>query len=647
MCGIAGIICLTKEKKILAPNIHRMAMEMKRRGPDDEGYLMVRLDKMELQSFIGNDTPKQSKEFKSKNQKHIKEAYTTKFNLAFGHRRLKILDLTFRGHQPMSSSDGRHWILFNGEVYNYKEIKKELGRFGHTFISNTDTEVVLHAYKEWGEDCLKRFNGMFAIVIYDHYQQEIFLARDRIGIKPLYYIHEGGLFIFASDIKTIIASGFYKPEVNWEGLWHNLSFFITPRPMTIFKNVYSIPQAHWLKIHIPTNRFILQQYWHIPINSQKKNITEQEALEQLDGHLKRSIQYRLEADVKVGTFMSGGIDSTTISAIASTLHPGINAFTLAFDQFVPEYAELDQAIATARMHPMNHIVDIVKPQNILADINDMVLGYEEPFCSLAPNYLISKYIAKYGIVVVLNGLGGDELFAGYSHYRNVNNWKWKKFIALFLPQGFHHAYRYRQLKSIDNYYVYQYSIFLEQDKKKLFLKDYGFDSLNILKKMYPPPSSDFSDDIEALSYYDLMSYIGNHHVYRIDQFTMRFSLEGRFPFLDHQLIEWSFQIPSHFKIKKNHPQFQKYILRTLAKKYIAPKCLKMPKRGFGLPVGRWMKKELKEFTENSLKNLKKREIFNNNEIDNLYHIFKQNPPQLYKKIWHLVMTELWFQLFID
>jgi asparagine synthase (glutamine-hydrolysing) len=647
MCGIAGIINLNGEKSLLVPPIQRMAKQMRRRGPDDEGYLLVDLENRCVYPFYGDDTPLAEAGANAAGMKHIKDAYQMESHLAFGHRRLKILDLSFKGHQPMCSSDGQFWIVYNGEVYNFKEVRKELEKQGHTFSSDTDTEVVLAAYMQWGVDSIQRFNGMFAVVIFDHSRQEVFLARDRIGIKPLYYTHQKDCLIFASDIKTIIASGLYRPGVNWEGLWHNLSFSVTPRPMTVFRDVVALPQAHWMKINLTTQNIIQQRYWHIPTLSQQESMTEQEAIEQLEMHLKKSIQYRLVADVEVGTFMSGGIDSTTISAIASSLHPGINAFTLAFDKTVPEYDELDQAVETARMHPMHHVIEKVSPDEVLTDIHDMVLGYEEPICTLAPNYLICKCIAKHGIVVVLNGLGGDELFAGYSHYRTVDTWKWKKFAAVIFPQFLGRYSRYRQLKTIDNYYVDQYSNFKEQEKKKLFLKNNGFDTLTLPGKLYKSLTGSFTDDIEALSYFDIMSYIGNHHVYRIDQFTMWFSLEGRFPYLDHHLIELAFRIPSCYKIMKNHPRYQKYVLRRVAEKYIAPACLQMPKRGFGLPVGRWMQKELKELTETSLESLKKRDIFNNKRIDELYNTFKQGKPHLYKKVWHLVMVELWYQQFID
>lgn len=660
MCGIAGIIKLDNEKEQLVPHIHRMTERMRHRGPDDEGYLLVDLDKPEVSTFFGDDTPGGGKNLTAPGTAapgHIKDAYSSNSHLVFGHRRLKIIDLSYNGHQPMCDEKQRYWLIFNGEIYNYKEIRTRLEGHGHVFYSRTDTEVVLRAYIEWGETCLQYFNGMFAFAIYDRNKAEVFLARDRIGIKPLYYTRAQDRFIFASDIKTIIASGFYRPEVNWEGLWHNFSFNLAPRPMTAFHDVFALPQAHWLKIDLrrPVLSTTPQRYWRIPVGRQDPRMTEDDAVQLLEEHLSRSIKYRLEADVEVGTFMSGGIDSTTISAMAASSHEGINAFTLAFEEEVPEYDELEQAIETARMHPMRHIIMKVKPEEVMDHITEMVQGYEEPICILSPNYLISKCIAQHGITVVLNGLGGDELFAGYTHYLDLGAWKWKRLVANLSP-GFllkKRQLRYRDIKTVGNYYADQFSNFLEGEKARLFLNRDHFNTLNVIDRLYLPWEEDdpkhfpFSDEVEALSYYDLMAYIGNHHVYRIDQFTMNFSLEGRFPFLDHELIEMAFRIPTRLKIKKKHPQYQKYVLRKLAEKYIAPGCLQMPKKGFGLPTGRWMKNQLKEFTETCLSDLKKRDIFNNNEIDRWYEIFKNDTPLLYKKVWHLVMTELWLKEFID
>ena len=647
MCGIAGIVNLKGATGPLVPHIHSMTQCMRHRGPDDEGYLLIDSRKNWIRPYGGDDTPNHSG-VPGKQMPHIREAAGLSVEACFGHRRLRIIDLSFQGHQPMAALDDRFWIVFNGEIYNFLEIRRELEGIGHTLSSRSDTEVVLLSYIQWGEQCLDKFNGMFALALYDSHRRELFLARDRIGIKPLYYCMQPDRFIFASDIKTILASGLVRADVNMEGLWHNLSFSVTPRPMTAFNGIVALEQAHWMKLDLAEGSIRKARYWALPIGTEDRSMSEADAVDLLETELTRSIRYRLLADVEVGTFMSGGIDSTTVSAMASKLHPGINAFTLAYDASVSEYDELREAQETAALHNMRHIVETVTADSILDSVERMVWAYEEPFCTLAPNYVISRLVARHPITVILNGLGGDELFAGYSHYSDIQSWKRKRLAARlwmtllpvkrWAPES---ILRYHDIRTISHYYAHQFSNFNDIQKRRLYGGDKGFNSLRVIGQLYEPAEGEFSNAIEALSYFDIMSYIGNHHVYRIDQFTMQFSLEGRFPFLDHQLIEAAFRIPAAFKLRGN---VHKYVLREVARKYIAPSCLQMKKKGFGLPVGRWMNRELNDLTVGSLESLKKRGIFSSDAIDSFYHRFKDSD---YKKVWHLVMTELWLQTFID
>lgn len=652
MCGIAGIINFNNQKSILTPHLTQMASQMQKRGPDDEGFLLVDIENDLVEPFWGNDTPMESQieslRFNPKN--HIKESLNLKANVGFAHRRLTILDLSFNGHQPMCDDHGKFWIIFNGEIYNCREIAEELKELGYTFYGHSDTEILLYAYMEWKENCLKKLNGMFAFAIYDHNVREVFLARDRVGIKPFYYTIQNNQLIFASDIKTIIASGLYQPEICWEGLWHNLSLSIAPRPMTVFNGVSSLEHSHWMRVNVMSGKISKGQYWQIPVGTQDFTMSENQAAELLEHELTKSIKYRLIADVEVGTFMSGGIDSTLVSALASKSHNGIKTFTLGF-QDIPQIDELSQAQETAKMHRMEHIVKIVKAIDILDHLDEMVLGYEEPFSSLAPNYVISQLVWENKIKVVLNGLGGDELFAGYPWYSWLRLWKKVKyfdFILKLLPDSSDSKWlmlrKLSNAKKIDQFYASSHFTLNEDEKSRLFNVNRKFDTLNILRQLYQQTPKQFTDDIEALSYFDLMFYIGSHHVYRVDQFTMMFSLEARLPFLDHQLIEAAFKIPSKYKIRK---ESRKYILKRVAEKYIAPSCLKMKKIGFTLPVNYWMMNELRILTEDALSSLKKREIFNSTEIDHIYKKFINQKNVSYKKVWHLVMFELWLRKFID
>ncbi len=640
MCGIVGVI--SKKQSKISENILNANNQMKRRGPDDEGFVLFSANTVDI--CYGEDTD--LKNFKDKQTyyptKDIKSTVDNRYSVAFGHRRLSIVDLSSHGHQPMCDNDGNYWITFNGEVYNYKEIREELIDLGYKFVSDTDTEVILKAYLEWNTNCLQKFNGMFAFAIFNRQKNEIFIARDRIGIKPLYYTFQDDKFIFVSDIKTLIKSRLYKPEVDWEGIYHNFSFSMTPRPNTSFKDVYSLRQAHYMIIDTKTLKYEITEYWDIPTNIQNSYMTEEEAEELLEKELKKSIEYRLISDVDVGTFMSGGIDSTTISAMASKIHPNIKAFTLAFDKSMSKYDELEEAKKTAQMHNMEHIVSTLKADVVLNNIDNMVLGYEEPFMHLAANFAISEIVKNNGVKVVLNGLGGDELFAGYSVYSRLQQWKkLSKLsnISKILPNihpKIDSLKRFIKPNNIYQYYANSYSTFTDIEKERLFGKNYN--SLDEIYKQYAKNEKEFTDDLELLSYLDIKSYIGNHHVHRTDQFTMYFSIEGRFPFLDHNLIEKAFTIPSKYKLNNGVP---KYILRKVAKKYIAPECLSMGKKGFGLPLEYWFDNQLKDLVSNAIVSLKTRKIFDNNEINNIMQ------GRSIGKKWQLVMFELWYKKFIE
>jgi len=641
MCGIAGIISF-KNAKHQAIAIKNMTQSLQNRGPDDEGFLLFN---NKPESYFGDKSAKYNNK-SSLNYiptKHIDSAQNIKSTLAFGFKRLSIIDLSFDAHQPMSDDSKRYWIIFNGEIYNYRAIKKELEALNYSFYSNSDTEVILKAYMQWGEKALQKFNGMFAFAIFDTLTKNIFMARDRIGIKPFYFFKNDDTFIFGSTIKSIIDSKLYKPEINWEGLWQNFTFAMAQRPNTCFLNIKGLEPSHYINLDITTGKLTKTKYWQIPTNTQDFSLTEKKAASLLEEALYKSIKYRLKADVEVGTFMSGGIDSTTISAIASKIQPNIKAFTLGFKDKYSDYDEINQAKETAKINDLKHIIHYENPNTILNDIDTIITGYEEPYHHLPANYVLSKAVAQQEVKVVLNGLGGDELFSGYHFYNKLKPWyNLKRFKTIFniLPKHLHNrldvAKQMVSYKNTAQFYTHFRSTFYDADNAKIF-KDQNFNSLNTLENLYQT-ATNFTDDIEALSYYDLKSYIGNHQVRTVDQFTMNFSIEGRFPFLDHELIALAFKIPSKYKIKNG---VQKYILKQVAKKHIAPSCFKMNKKGFGLPLEYWYNNELKEFISENISSLKNRNLFNNQEIDLV------NTNKNVRKIWHLVMTEQWLQKFFD
>ena len=652
MCGISGIVHFGNSKQPIAESLCRMADQMRNRGPDGEGFLLMHRTQEKPNSFFGDDSSPETKHTLTSKYsgKHIKEAFRLPAHAGFAHRRLSIIDLSHQGHQPMCTSDRRYWIIYNGEIYNYLDIKSRLTFLGCSFSGKSDTEVLLNAYVQWGPDCLQKLNGMFAFSIWDDVEKTLFCARDRIGIKPFYYTFQNSQFIFASDIKTLIESGLYKPEPNLEGVYHAMSFGVAPRSMTAFKDVFALQQGHWMRIE-PYGEVTQKCYWSLPVGTQDLSMDQQSASNLLEEAIHKSVERRLVSDVPVGTFMSGGIDSTTISAIASQKHPGIKAFTLAFNNS-SDLDELKQAKSTAALYPLEHIVDIVEPQISLDTISDMVRCYEEPFYSLSPNFVVSKLASKHSMKVVLSGLGGDELFAGYSYYKWARSWRllnlfspFLNFVSPIMGEKGSKLKEMFQVKSPDRLHSVLHSKFSEKEKNHLFENSFvqNFNSIEYLHNLYVGEKMRFTDPIEAFNYMDMMNYLGNHHLYRMDQFSMRFSIEARFPYLDHELVELSFRIPSCLKLNKNT---NKFILREVAKKYVHSSNLNMRKKGFGLPVKNWMQGPLKNLVSETIKNLSNRDFINRKEVDKCTRQFFEGNSN-YTKLWSLVSLELWFNEFFE
>lgn len=638
MCGIAGIINFDG-KRPLAKAIKGMSDSMINRGPDDSGFLFYDSFGVEI---CGQDKQQQLSDISYLPSKNIEQFMDVGARLAFAHRRLSIIDLSRSGHQPMCDKDQKHWIVFNGEIYNFKELKEELISLGHAFYSETDTEVALNAYIAWGSDALKRFNGMFSFAILDTIKNKVFVARDRIGIKPFYFYDAGNQFVFGSTIRSIIASGLYSPEIDCKGLWQNFSYNISQRPRTAFKGVSALEPGFFMELHLNSGKRTKQRYWDISVGVQDFSMSKGKAIELLDEALHQAVKYRLNSDVEVGTFMSGGIDSTTIAAIASQYQPNIKAFTLANKNDKHGYNEVDEARATAELHQLKHKVSYVDASVIIDNIEAIVEGYEEPYLGLSANYVVSDMVAKTNVKVVLSGLGGDELFAGYDLYGKVNRWRLLKNIGWasdLIPSGvsmkMDKVKAISRLKTVEQYYAYYHTNFSDDQNKRLFGLEYN--GLEAIGDSYKRDEINFTDDVEAISYYNLKSYIGNHQVRSLDQFTMNFSLEGRIPMLDHHLIELAMRIPTKYKLYQGE---QKHVLREVAKKYVSSSSINMPKRGFSLPVEYWIDNQLKDLVHESILSLKAANIFENREVD---LVMQRKAPY---QVWQLVMTALWYQKFI-
>lgn len=630
MCGIAGIINL-HQKKENALSLEQMTKSLKHRGPDDEGYMLF-TDRSEL--FFGDDS-------RVKKPNHIKTANNTSFRVGFGFRQLKIIDLSEKSHQPLTDVSNNFWIIFNGELYNYKEIRHELEGLGHQFLSDSDTEVILNAYKEWGKNALDKFNGMFAFAILDTIKNTVFIARDRIGIKPLYFYKNETNFIFGSSVQSIIKSKLYQPEINWESLWQNFRFTTAQRPNTVFQDILALEPAHHFTINLNNNSFKKERYWEIPTQTQDFSLTEKQSKNLIEENLYKAVNYRLISDVNVGSYMSGGIDSSLISVIASKSKPDVKILTLGFEN-LKGFDEVEYAKETAKLHQLNHIIEHANAKEAYKDIEQAVIAYEEPYHVIAVNLMLAKMAKKNKTTVVLSGLGGDELFGGYDVYKKIPLWeklsKNKKLVSI-LPNVHQKIIKGKKIadcNTLGEYYSHYYTNFYDNEIENLFL-DKKYNTNSTLENLYAS-NKNFTDTFEAMSFYNLTSYIGNHQMRALDATTMAHSIEGRFPLLDHNFIEASFKIPTKYKIKNNT---QKYLLKEIAKKHLSKKVMEMPKKGLSTPLKSWIETDLKEFVFDTLNQLKNRNIFNNQVIKD---IVKSNNET---KIWQLVSTEIWLQNFID
>lgn len=630
MCGIAGIINFN-ENGNNAASLMSMTESLKHRGPDDEGYLVF---DHTTSNFFGDDS-------RNKITSHIKTAENQNFKVGFGFRQLKIIDLSSNSHQPLTDVTGHFSIIFNGELYNYKEIKKELEGLGHSFFSSSDTEVVLNSYKQWGKKALEKFNGMFAFAILNTLDKTVFIARDRLGIKPLYFYNKNERFVFGSSVQSIIKSKLYTPEINWEGLWQNFRFTTAQRPNTVFQDIQALEPAHLLTINFQNGSIVKERYWEIPTQIQDFSLSEKQSAQLIEESLYKSINYRLIADVEVGSFLSGGIDSSLISIFASKINPTIKTLTLGFKEF-SHLDEVSQAKETAKKHHLHHIIKYASVTESFANLTEGIMAYEEPYFHIPADLLLAKMASENKTTVVLNGLGGDELFGGYDVFKKISLWEQLKNnqkLVTLLPAVHKKIVKGKLIsncKTIGEYYSHYYTSFFDTEINDLFLNN-SFSTRSTIDDLYTNNHT-FTDTFEAISFYSLKSYISNHQMRALDATTMAYGIEGRFPFLDHTFIENAFKIPTKYKLKNNT---QKYLLKEIAKKYITKNTLKMSKKGLTLPLKNWVENDLKEFVFDTIQQLKNRQLFNNIAIDKI--LISKNET----KIWQLVSTELWLLNFID
>ena len=620
-----------------------MCQAMTHRGPDDEGIYISH------QSLVTNHQA----------------------SIGLGHKRLSIIDLSSAGHQPMSNEDGTIWIVLNGEIYNYKELNEDLRAKGHIFKSNTDTEVIIHLYEEYGEDCIKQLRGMFAFAIWDEKKQILMLARDRPGKKPLLYYYKNGIFCFSSEFFSLLSSGLIDKEIDPKAIHYYLTFGYIPAPMTIYRDVYKLPPAHILILK--DGKINIKKYWNLDY-TKKIKISENDAADEVLRLLKEAIKIRLYSDVPLGAFLSGGIDSSAVVGLMSQLTgERVKTFSIGFEE--EDYNELKFARTIASSFNTEHHEFKVKP-NAMEILPLLVEHYGEPYAdsSAIPTYYVSQQ-TKQHVTVALNGDGGDELFAGYERYQAVLlSDKYQQFLgnsiiqkfANLLPDSVEPKNRLRRIKRfidgaalpLNQRYLRWVGIFDENLKRDIytdeFLKDVSvFDSGEIISK-YLNNLNGLSL-IDKLLLTDTMTYLPGDLLVKVDITSMSNSLECRSPFLDHHLMEFAASLPAEFKLTTHFPSFirrglrggQKYILKKAVKNIIPSDNIYRKKMGFGVPVGIWFRGELKGFLKDILLSPESltRGYFKPEKIKYMIYHHTSGQEDWSFQLWALLMLELWHQRF--
>jgi len=508
--------------------------------------------------------------------------------LSFGHLRLSILDLDVRSNQPMQMED--YTIVFNGEIYNFQDIKDELTSLGHTFNTTGDTEVLLKAYKEWGQAVVSKLNGMFAFVIHDKVSNTLFCSRDRLGVKPFYYYWKDGMFEICSQLKPISEN----KTINKEAVSIYLDCTYVPSPYSIYNDVYKLPPGNNLIIDLDNKTHNVEEYWNLkPVIA--SNLSYEEAVEKVHDLFEDAVRIRLQSDVPFGSFLSGGIDSALVTSVASKISKDkIKTFSIGFED--PKYDESKIAATYADILGTEHKETICKAKDILEMLPTLLEVYDEPFAdsSALPSLLLNK-ITKQDVTVALSGDGGDESFLGYNHFDWVRFFKFLIFIPFFLRKiassvfitKFIFKQRAEMLKKIFNF-----------KNKHEFIEGLfaGFNSITMNRSLdwlsnYKNYKHLSLNNFQKTADLNIKLWLENDSNVKVDRASMAFSVEARSPFLDYRIIEFARTLPISYRY---YPGKKKRILRDVLKKYIPEEVFDQPKRGFSVPLGNWIREDLRK-----------------------------------------------------
>lgn len=579
--------------------------------------------------------------------------------VALGMRRLSIIDLE-GGHQPLSGCDASVTVVFNGEIYNYRVLQCDLEALGHKFHTHSDTETIVHAYEEYGAKCVDHLRGMFAFALWDARTDQLFIARDRVGKKPLYYsLTSGGELVFGSELKSLLEHPEIDRETNVDALDAYLSFGYVPDPLCILRGIHKLPPGHHLKF--VEGRVTVEKYWDFHYETVEVK-SEEDYLDELRARLDDAVRARLVADVPLGAFLSGGIDSSAVVGLMSrAMNQPVKTFSIGFEE--DTYNELKYARLAAKHFGTDHHEFIVTP-DICDVVDELVWHFDEPFAdsSAIPTYMVSK-LAREHVTVVLSGDGGDELFAGYTRYqvdRKRRNFahlprlvreKMMRTVSANLPHGAwgRNYLRNVSLDPIDRY-IDSISIFTELNKQSLFTAD-------LKKKLRQEPlgAAMFRDyasgintgnSVDPLLYLDSKTYLPGDILTKVDRMSMAVSLEARVPLLDHKLIEFVTRIPASLKMKGLET---KHIFKRAMRGLVPNEILERPKQGFGVPIDEWINRQLRRRIHDTLTERRtlERGLFDPKYVNLLLEEHERGRRDHAPALWSLLMLELWHRTFVD
>jgi asparagine synthase (glutamine-hydrolysing) len=637
MCGICGIWEYgASEGRIDLSLVERMRDSMTHRGPDDAGAKVL-----------------------------------DESRLGLGFRRLSIIDLSPAGNQPMHGCTERVWLVFNGEIYNHAQLREGLEQRGHVYHSLTDSETILHLYEERGLDFVNELEGDYAIALWDAERERLVLARDRIGVKPLYFYHQNGRFIFASEIKAILQHRGVTPEINEEALYHYLTFLTTPAPSTLFRDIQKLPAGHLLIVNRDGSTDS-KPYWDALPPVQRTNRSEAEHSDEILRLLRDSIRKRMMSDVPFGVFLSGGVDSSANVALMSELmSQPVRTYTIGFDD-TDELNELDSARAIAKRFATNHHEVIIGQKEMQQFLPELVYHQDEPLGDpvCVPLYYVSKLARENGTIVVQVGEGADEIFAGYDWFRKyvrINDQFWQHAQKLpaslrqsltslakpLMEAAFNKRTAIELVRRLgaDEALFWGGAIVFDEEFKRRLLSQKTSDALSSYRAVRDHlehiarvrPDSDFAT---RMTYVELKLRLPELLLMRVDKMTMATSIEARVPFLDHTLVEYAMGIPVDLKIKGTSG---KHILKRALENVLPADLLYRPKRGFGAPIREWFRGASGEVLGGLILNssIRRRELFDYAFVAKLIDEHRRGARDWSFHLWALLNVSLWYDRWID